>query len=314
MEIILNEIARIKPDITDVFKPHTCDRSFCNPQTLYDLKGFGNRDTYLCKYRFYHICNPDHCQCNTCPISGICYGTATYSSYAADDNRTWALTPDVDEEPQTQPMPGFSFFHETPVKVQEHYKSKIKDDEACEKIESIIDVLLYSEKRVNINHEYEQSREKIAERERDAYVTNCVKNRQVVDCIKLQQITERNQANRPPLAILERDHAFVMSLTRLVLHVCHLVERYGSQAQSKLCIVSVTLGVLYMMQRGHSINGATLIPRCALLMYNLPNMNHLSKFGIEKNKFTKGQQIIGFSYESALRQGVHMEELCATFK
>ncbi len=178
------------------------------------------------------------------------------------------------------------------------------------KAEQLIDKLLFSDYRRKINEEHETSRDKTNERERVAYVTSCAKQRVPVDLIHLEQITDRVRVGRQRLAILERDAEFVEHLVHVVLHVCEIVERYGTQAQTKLCIDSLTLATLYMMQKGYARDGVSLLPRSPLLCYHLPIMNHLSKFRVEKNKFTKGEQHILFSYDAALRQGISLADLC----
>lgn len=309
---MLLQIAHYKGDLTDSYKPHSCNRNYCNPQSLFDLTRHGNDTVYLCKYRQYHICDRDHCQCVLCPVSGACWDTHLYSSYASDDHRTWNVAAELDDDPIVYIMPGYEHIMQPPTaEVKEQtFVSKLNRADVSAKIEQIIEKLLYSPKRVTINEDYYKQKDKALHRERDAYIVQCARKGMPVNRMFLTMIADRHQSNQAPMAILERDDELVSHLVNLILQVSEIVERYGQQVQSKICITSIVLGVLYTMRQGLVLENVTLIPMSPLLRDHLPIMNHLSKFGFEKQKYTKGHQLIVFAYDTALRQGVELRELC----
>lgn len=313
---VLLEIAQYKGDLTDSYKPHSCNRNYCNPQSLFNLIRRGNDTVYLCKYRQYHICDQQHCHCALCPISGVCWGTQLYSSYASDDHRTWNVTADADEDPNVYIMPGYEHTGPSPAPVaqEQAFVSKLNRMDASDKVEQVVEKLLYSHKRVTINEEYYKQKDKALQRERDAYIVQCVRQGVPVNRVHLTMIADRHQSNQAPMAILERDSALVSHLVDSVLQVCEIVERYSQQTQSKICVTSIALGVLYTMRQGLVLENVTLIPMSPLLRDHLPIMNHLSKFGLEKQKYTKGHQLIVFAYDSAVRQGVELRDLCLRFR
>lgn len=309
---ILDQIAEYKGDLTDSYKPHSCSRNFCNPQTLFQLTRFGNDVIYLCKFRQYHICDESHCHCASCPISGICWGTNMYSSYASDDHRTWNVSAEMDDDPVVYVMPGYEVSLQNVVQPAEEvvFTSKLNKMDATGKIEQVLEKLLYSPKRKTINEDYHKQKDKALYRERDAYIVACARDSKPVNRVHLSMIADRHQSNQAPLTILERDDRLVSHLVDCVLQVCETVERYSQQTQSKICVISIALGVLYTMRQGYSLDNVTLIPMSPLLRDHLPIMNHLSKFGLEKQKYTKGHQLIVFAYDNALRQGAELRDLC----
>lgn len=309
---VLNTIEQFKGDLTDSFRPHGCNRNYCNPQSLFDLTRKGNQTIFLCKYRQYHICDEDHCHCVSCPISGICYGTNLYSAHDSGDQRAWYARTDADDDPTVYPMPGY-FAVEEPKSTQQEqptFTSKLNKNDASEKIEQIVENLLYSPKRTTINEDHFKQRDKMMQRERDACIASYAQQKKPVNRVHLSMIADRHLSQRPLLVILERDAQLVSHLVDFVLQVCEIVERY---TKHKICVTSVTLGVLYMMRQGHTLEGVTLLPMNPQLRDYLPTMNQLSKFGIEKRKLTSGQTMIVFAYDTAIRNGVELRDLCVKF-
>lgn len=305
-------IVQYKNDMTDMYKPHFCSRSYCNPETLYHLTRKGDQTIFLCKFRQYHICDESHCHCASCPISGICWGTEMFSSYASDDFRTWNVGAEEDDDPTVYIMPGYEPKVQNVANIPyqpEVFVSKLNRSDASAKVEQVIEKLLYSPMRSTLNDEYYKQKDKVLNRERDAYISHCVALQRPVNRIQLTMISDRHDSGQPPLHLLERDQSFISYLVNCVLQVCETVERYGRQAQSKVCVISITLGVLYTMRQGYALDGISLLPMIPLLRDHLPIMNHLSKFGLEKQKYTKGHQMIVYSYDVALRKGVSIAEL-----
>jgi hypothetical protein len=270
------------------YKTHMCSDSICKPQNETTLKKRGllssttpyvtNDRIFVCIYGTIHECTPNTCMNNnTCPISGLSDGVVIeYNSYDPNDSRTWN---------------------------KEKYKRKqISLTDVYEKAKDLIETLLYSHHRTQINDKWKKQQLKLCNKEKNA----CINPHVPINLIQLAMIQCKYDCKTLPLEILERDEERINYYTYMVIQMYEKIQKYNSD---KLCIESVTLGVLYKMKQGFKIDSVIIIPIDIYLVEHLPQMNDLPKFSIDKRKFTKGEKWITYTIEQAQKSGKNLQEI-----
>lgn len=131
-------------------------------------------------------------------------------------------------------------------------------------------------------------------------------------------------ASRPtPLQELMEDKALVHYYTCVIEQVWDLVQRYHVPLNQKrydaddgnlelvprINFDAVSLGVLYIMRKGVRHHNAILLPADDFLLMQLPNINILNEFGLEKSLVTEGDKIISGAYHNAFAEGVALSQV-----
>jgi CRISPR/Cas system CMR-associated protein Cmr5 small subunit len=251
-------------------QPHMCRVGFCDPQNEASLISRGilkppailPDNVYICKYGVIHTCSEFTCMAEgTCPVSGASMGYVNeYSNYDPLDPRTWEVNKDAK-------------------------KPKRQNDAAEERIEYIIEELLYSQKRKKIHDKLYVQSQKLLKKEKTNYLKQC-KNTREVNLIKLAMIITKHTQKNGMNYMLERDTVLVTKYTALILDI---YERIKKISNKKVNVEAVTLACLYKMQQG-GVQG--LLEPDIYLARNLPELAHLHEFGFNKTRFTDGEKLI----------------------
>ena len=269
---------------------HICSHEYCKPENESSLKKRGlipketpmvtNDSVFVCIYGNIHECSEYTCMNNTiCPISGLSDGhPSNYSSYNRKDPRT---------------------FIKDPIK---HKRKRLTDDELYEKAENLVEIILYSNCREKINEKFKRQQVKLCNKEKNAYT----KEFYPVNLPQLAMVQCKYDSKTVPLEILKRDPQRIEYYTFMIVQMYKKINQY---IDDKLCIESITLGLLYKMKQGLKIDGIIIIPIDLYLVEHLPVMNDLPVFNIDKRKFTKGEQWINYSIEQARKQGVSLQDI-----
>jgi hypothetical protein len=264
---------------------HTvCSLHTCNPENESALRHRGlipkdyplitNDRIYVCNYGVVHECDELTCMNNTvCPISGLSDGfIPTYSSYDKHDSRTW----------------------EKNIK----YKRKnITDDEVYEKAEFLVDTMLYSkEHRTKINEKWKKQQLNACKNEKNT----SLKPNLPINLIQLAMIHSKYDGKTLPLELLDYDQQKITYYVNLIAQIYKKVQLYNPG--EKICIESITLGLLYKMKQGIKMDDITVIPVDIFLVEHLPLMNDLPSC-IDKRKFTKGEKWITMTIDKSRKAG-----------
>jgi hypothetical protein len=130
-------------------------------------------------------------------------------------------------------------------------------------------------------------------------------------------------ASQPtPLQELMEDKALVHYYTCVIEQVWDLVQRYHVPLNQKrydeeahlelvprINFDAVSRGVLYIMRKGVRHHNVTLLPADDFLLMQLPNINILNEFGLEKSLVTEGDKIISGAYHNAFAEGVALSQV-----
>lgn len=252
---------------------HMCRVPFCDPQNEMSLikRGILNPpailpdNVYICKYGVIHTCSEFTCMAEgTCPVSGASVGYVNeYSNYDPADPRTWEVNKDAK-------------------------RPKRQNDATEERIEYIIEELLYSPKRKKIHDKLYAQSQKLLKKEKTAYLKQCKSGGgRRVNLIKLAMIITKHTPQRNGMNyMLDKDPVLVTKYTALILDI---YEQIKKATNKKINVESVTLACLYKMQQG-GIQG--LLEPDVYLARNLPELAHLHEFGFNKTRFTDGEKLI----------------------
>lgn len=262
--------------------PHICRREYCDPQNEVNLAHRGLIDTssltshiFICKYGQLHVCEPFTCMAEgVCPISGLVeHNFQEYSDYNRHNAKTWAAAP---------PQP-----------------KRHKIDE--ERIEYIIETLLYSDERVKICQDLQATTMKACRKECSNYEKICAQNHVPLNMIVLGEIVSR-YTKPQPLEILQKDVARIEFYAGVVKHFLRLLPE-------KVNLDAVVIGVLYRMQQGIIIDNVEVLPLDPFLLHNLPLMNDIPRFGLDKKKFTAGQKALISLVEQTQKKGRSLRDI-----
>jgi hypothetical protein len=257
-----------------------CSREICCPENESALKTKGlirsndyktNDLLFLCNYGKFHECTKKRClEGQICPISGL------------------GDLPVIEKD---------NFF------INENSKRArpTETDIIYQEAETLIEKLLYSDEREKINKQWKQHQQKLCNKEKN----NAVDNDFPVNLIQLAMIESKYNKKELPLEILEYDPHRIAGYAQLALRLYENVSHY---VVDRMCIESLTLALLYKMKSGLKIDGITIIPIDLFLLENLPLMNDLPKFGINKKHFTKGEKAIDAAINQAVKQSVPLTE------
>lgn len=178
----------------------------------------------------------------------------------------------------------------------------VNTENITEIIETLVVKILYSDTRKKINEQWKRQQTKLCNKEKNQRIDDTLP----VNLIALAMVQSEYDRKTLPLEILEYEQPRIDNYVQMITQVYEHVKRYQ---RDKICVESLTLGLLYKMKQGLKIDGVTIIPIDLYLVEHLPLMNNLPKFGIDKRKFTKGEKMINFFIEQARNSGVPLETL-----
>lgn len=274
-------------ELHSVSVPHECTSSYCDPQNELTLIRRGllkgpavlPEHLYLCRYGEFHSCSEDACMAEgPCRVSGASMGVIPeYNSYDPQNPKTWGV-----EEPRASTA-----------------------DVVYERVENIIENLLYSHVRERIEKQTQSSREKLYKKYIGVYKEECREQGIPVNLVHVAMLEpERDSHTRKLVRDPERISDYVHLVLRLLEHVQRLAH-----GDENICIETLTVGLLYKMQQGCIIDGIALVPRDVYLASYLPLGNDLPKFGIQKTKIVTGDNLIMRMYEQAQKRGMSVSEI-----
>jgi hypothetical protein len=296
------------------FQPHECSKLFCDPLNNFGLfqrfeisQDFSDT-IYICKFGQIHDCSTSNCGIDeVCGVSGISKEyIMEFSSYDKHDSRTWTnvLPQKYLSERKVETLMK-KYVPDTVVKPKTYQKSNSVKD-AYQRVELIVETILYSLNRKKINEEKYNQRAKKIKREKDQYISECAEERVPVNLVKLSMLDCKSMGNIHVLKILKRDQNVINRYTRLIMQFYEHATKY---IEDKVSPESIALGVLYKMQQGMIVDNVVLIPVEEFLIENLPLMNDLNKLKIEKKKYTLGERLIFQTFENARKRGVSNQNL-----
>ena len=296
---------RLSGDIVDgPAHEHVCHPDVCNPQNEPALIRQGalrgppvTSDLYVCRYKVRHVCTEMLCDMHdlgVCTVSGACYGPqGGYSSYDRNNPKTWGRN-FSQRERIGNAMAGQV---RRPRKKAKNIKGPIGD---------VIEMLLFSPARERVNQRKLDADAKRYERKLQNYLREC-KTECIPPClIYIMMMRHHFETTTFKLEKLRYNEDCIAKYTDIVMHVWELVDAYHPESPK---LDMVTIGVLYGMQQGFIVNGTVLLPSDTFLLYNLPAVNDLPMFGIEKRKITSGQQLVELVFKRAIDQGAQLKDI-----
>lgn len=253
---------------------HECSSRYCDPQNETALIRRGLLQgppqcpefLYLCKFGQVHACDESVCMVEeACRVSGLTMGVVNeYSSYDPNDSRTWGT--------ESAPEGGASV---------PHPRRKRKRPERYTQAENLIETLLFtSAPRKRVISEWNRQRDRNAKKYKNAHVLSCVEKRVPINMIRLAMIEHKYRVACPTKPHVERD---MDRLHQYVMEVCNMCERVAyHHPDEKICTESVALAYLYKKRQGSD----------PYLAENLPYLNDLVKFGVDRKKLGRGEKLI----------------------
>ncbi len=299
-------------------RPHECSRQLCDPLNEVALVARGYMEgpattehLFLCKYGQIHECGDACTYDEVCPVSGMAQSDQIdVSNYDSTNSLTWGPRPsylisDAHAERVMKRWVPKEEAAELPLLLAPPTKI-LKLDDTYQRIETLIDRILFSDQRKKINTACIAQQARKAKREKEMYMTECVDRHIPFNLLHLLMIDAKYTKNVHMLHVFPRDDSLITKYANYVLQVYMRVQDSTSE---KVCPDAITLGTLYKMQQGMKVNDVTLIPLDPFLADNLPLMNDLPKFKVNKKKYTQGERAIFLMFEQGRKQGKSEEEL-----
>lgn len=282
-------LIKLRPDLLPS-REHICSHEFCQPEneSIFIRRGLLNPedrktedDVFVCKYGQIHQCSFEDCMANGyCPISGMSDGyISEYSSYNRHDPRTF--------------------------KKDKVISSPSKQSDVYTKIESVIENILYSNSRKKINEQWYNKQMKLCKKDKDNYIQEECSDRPI-NLIGVMMIESLYRSLMAPLVILEFDQIKLHYYTQVVLFVYQCVQKYVGEGVK---LDAVILGTLYKMQQGIRVDDTVILPVDRYLVDNLPLINDLPRFKIDKRNFTRGEKLISQMIENIKKEQIPISEI-----
>ena len=324
-------------DIKTCEETHICDATTCVPESEAMLVARGalsapslTCNVFLCNVGCVHICTQDSCSLyhsfanGTCPVSSFQFGI-NVSSYSKDDYRTWK-NPRAEHQlgvrrllPNGQapdPVPA-------PKKRRKVHGRQLSEEDARAKASKMVKLLIYSKyRRDRIDQAIERNRQE-GINAKHTYVREQHSAGQlpyVPDLYRVGASFSSREVSMKEFAYNEHTHNYYVFV---ILHVWNVLQRFHvprrdkrfSDPESQCEIVpridfeSVSLGTLYAMRKGVIKRGTELLPCDNFLLLNLPSINELTYFGLEKSLVTKGDKLISAAYDNAFGDGASIGDI-----
>lgn len=295
---IIHRMRKAKRDLCNSRALHVCSTKVCNPESEESLIRQGSlagppisSNVYLCKFGVIHVCSSSSCtnygdsHNQTCHISGIQHGVVS-SSYDKGDSRTWHKKTDVGQ-PRQPPTKK--------AKVKKTLSEKVAKERARE---TVIKLLYSSDRKTRNDVAIAEHTEEAIEAKKTYEKERLVKRQApfLTDVLRLMGYYSMKQL---PLVEFEYDAPLIEYYACVMYQVWKMVLLHTPVAEH-LEFESVCLGTLYGMRQGL---GETL-PRDEFLSHNLPFINELAYFGIQKEKINDGTILIMGMCDAARKVGV----------
>jgi hypothetical protein len=264
---------------------HLCSHEFCQPENGVNLFKRGllpesnyPEDLFLCKYGQFHQCSLSDCMDNGyCPISGMSDGLIyDCRDYIRSNPKTFIVKPE-------------------PISVK-----RTNDD----KIEALVETILYSEFRKKINDMWWKKQMKLCKKEKDAHVEET----RPINLIMAAMIESTYRSQKPPLVILEFNQAKVRYYTQVILQMYEHVQKLLG-GDDRIQQDAIALGTLYKMQQGIRVDDTVILPVDRFLVDHLPLINDLPQFKLDKRKFTRGEKLISQMIDNAKKKQIPLNEI-----
>lgn len=321
---VLLRLRRLKTErnsLSESREAHACHPQFCFPEseTMLGAENPLSCNVYMCNYGSTHVCTEDLCTYyhaapkNVCPISGYQFGRE-FSSYSKDDYRT-----------RRAPLAEkICDSHAQPLKKQRRstlYSPQLREEEAENQATKLVHLLLYSPKRHALNLKAALRFQHQAEEAKQKYIRDQLSARQLPYFTDMYRVVAHVTDHQElPLKEFEVDQNLVRYYVFVILQVWDILQRFHvPQAQKKfqgdleivprLDFEAVSLAVLYTMRKGLRRAHVQLLPGDDFLLLNLPIINALIEFDLDKAQVTKGDKLISDAYDNAFTEGVSMSEI-----
>lgn len=217
---------------------------------------------YICKYGLIHECSPQ----SGCMFDGPCLVSGLTEGIVENV---------VDEQSWLQSSTSI--------------KSNVRPT-LYSNIENIIETLLYSSVRERIYRDWDKQQSKRLRKYKEVYAQKCYRQGIPTNLIEMAMLEDHHYISCPTRDVLNRDPDRVYAYTKAVADMYEKIQHLYKD--ERICIESVTLGLLYKMQQGVIVDGKVLIPVDQFLVENLPLINNLNKFGLDKRKIGRGDKFI----------------------
>lgn len=328
-----------KRDLCNERPMHTCSTTICNPQSeaqlISERRLLGppaTSNVFLCRYGYIHVCSQDACTYYThtnnmtCPISSMQHGQII-QVYDANDYRTWRCKPEAmvgggggGAHSALEGGPSAGGLSAGGPSAAGKTHRELSNEEIRTRASAIVKLLLYSNARINRNRAAIESSAEAAETARATYVRNQRLDRQLPFWTDSYRAMAHYTSRPLPLTIFEFNQALHDYYVEIVRQTWHRVMRYynphhhhhhhhnarvGAVAvvgPPRVEFNKVCLGVLYIMRQGLSFGNLWILPKDDFLLINLPIVNELRYFGIDKSCITDGDAIVTVAFETALTQ------------
>lgn len=343
--LVLTRLRQGKQNLSTSRRVHICSTKTCNPESEQQLIQGGtlpgpaiSSNIYLCAYGKVHICSKESCteysitQNQTCPITGIQHD-AVVSNYDKNNSKTWFQLKDTtgalvdsrqdgnlieeEDEPLKKPV--------ATKKRKTASRGLLSKGSILERAREIIVNLLYSSARTKRNAVALEANRVEALKARETYINlRRTHSQQLPYLTDIYRIMTCKLTVPLPLREFELDSARVDYYAHIVFQVWNLLQRYhvpanlkvfdadtGTEIVPRLNFEIVTLGVLYSMRNGITLENYVMLPRDEFLDNNLPRINDdLNYFGVEKKKVTRGTALLIDLYNAAFsRDNLKPEQL-----
>ncbi len=273
---------------------------------------------YLCKYGQLHECGDACTYEEICPVSGIAQvDQIILADYDSTNPLTWGPKPSylISDAHAERLMKRYCPDPPTTAEAAKPQQKMLKLDDTYLRIESLVDRLLFSDQRKKINATCMAQQTRKSKREKEMYLAECAERCIPFNLLHLMMIDAKYTRNVHLLNIIPRDDQLITKYANYVLQVYVRVQHAcgggggGGGDGGKICPDAIALATLYKLQQGMKVNDVTLIPLDPFLADNLPLMNDLPKFKVNKKKYTPGERLIFLMFEQGRKEGKSEEEL-----
>ena len=320
---VLLRLQRLKTErnsLSTSREAHACHPRFCSPESeaMMGVKDPISCNVFMCNYGCTHVCTEDLCTYyhaapkNVCPISGYQFGQEL-SSYSKDDYRT-----------RRNPL-AEKVCDVLPLKKKQRrpslYAPQLSEEEASNQATKLIHLLLYSPKRHALNLKAALRFRHQAEEAKQKYIRDQLSDRQLPYFTDMYRVVAHVIDHQElPLKEFEVDHNLVRYYVFVILQVWDILQRFHVHSSQKkfqgdleiiprLDFEAITLAVLYTMRKGLRRAHVQLLPGDDFLLLNLPIINSLIEFDLDKAQVTKGDKLISDAYDNAFLEGANMSEI-----
>lgn len=296
--------------------------------------------------------NYKHDHTGVCAISGYHFtGGGQVSSYDSSDFRTWYAKPDkymgggdvvldarlllsqsgsavvsavpLPAQPAMAPPPppppkrrrglsGLSAAAQPTVPTPRF--EVLTDDQIALRAGNWVDLLLFSNKRTEVNRIQQRVFNQRAAEAKKLYIAEQLESQQLPYWTDIYRIVAHHTVGPLPLKEFIYDpqlHAYYVAVIKQVWQraVKFLQDDPSPDTPCRIDFDDVALGVLFMMRGGMRIRGAEVLPRDDFLLENLPLGIMMPDFGVPKSRMSKCDGLITRIYTRAAEMGATMAEL-----